>query len=308
MKFYSHQGSMTEPGRYKALFDRLPKEPSALAAVIQGLALYDVVARDFYGVDVPNMRLAELHLRRIEQRIERLLELDPRSLEIARPPEHRVLGRCYQFVLFLVSMLRAKGVPARARCGFGAYFNPPKFEDHWVCEFWNADEKRWVLADPQFDEVWLRRLSIRHDVMDVPRTHFLTAAEAWRRCRSGEADPVLFGISFAGLFGLWFIAGNLVRDLAALNRVEMLPWDLWGAQPQPGEQLGPERLSFFDELARITHDSDANFHELRGRYDGDESVRVPRAVFNALLDRSEVIFGDDHSRAPRAVASPTATP
>ncbi len=144
--------------------------------------------------------------------------------------------------------------------------------------------------------------------MDVPRTHFLTAAEAWRQCRSGEADPVLFGISFAGLFGLWFIAGNLVRDLAALNRVEMLPWDLWGAQPQPGEQLGPERLSFFDELARITHDSDANFHELRRRYDGDESVRVPRAVFNALLDRSEVIFGDDHSRSPRAVASPTATP
>ena len=117
LKFYSQQGSMTEPGHCKALFDRLPKEPSALAAVIQGLALYDVVARDFYGVDVPNMRLAELHLRRIEQRIERLLELDPRSLEIARPPEHRVLGRCYQFALFLVSMLHAKGVPARARCG-----------------------------------------------------------------------------------------------------------------------------------------------------------------------------------------------
>ena len=121
--------------------------------------------------------------------------------------------------------------------------------------------------------------------MDVPRTHFLTASEAWRRCRAGEADPALFGISFAGLFGLWFIAGNLVRDLAALNRVEMLPWDLWGAQPQPGDQLDPERLSFFDELARITHDSDTNFHELRSQYDGDESVRVPRTVFDALPSR-----------------------
>src|SRR6516225_11793971 len=111
LEFYSQQGPMTEPGRYRALFDGLPKEPAALAAVIQGLALYDVVAGEFYGVDVPKARLAELHLRRVEQRIERLLELDPRSLEITRPPERRVLGRCYQFVLFMVSILRTKGVP-----------------------------------------------------------------------------------------------------------------------------------------------------------------------------------------------------
>ena len=117
LKFYSHHGPMTEPGRHQALFNGLPKEPGSLAAVVQGLALYDVVAGEFYKVDVPKARLAELHFRRIEQRIERLLELDPRPLEIARPPR-RVLGRCHQFVLFMVSILRAKGVPARARCGF----------------------------------------------------------------------------------------------------------------------------------------------------------------------------------------------
>jgi hypothetical protein len=308
LEFYSPQGPMTEPGRYRALFDGFPKEPPALAAVIQGLALYDVVAGEFYGVDVPKARLAELHLRRIEQRIERLIELDPRPLEIARPPERRVLGRCYQFVLFMVSMLRARGVPARARCGFGAYFNPPKFEDHWVCEFWNAQEKRWVLADPQFDRVWLERLKIRHDVIDVPRTQFLTAAQAWRRCRAGDADPELFGISFVDLFGLWFIAGNLVRDLAALNKVEMLPWDVWGAHPQLGERLEANRLGFFDEVARITLDPDATFHELRGRYDGDERLRVPRSVFNGLLERSEVVLGDERSRGsqPAIVVSATA--
>jgi len=308
MEFYSQQGPMTEPGRYNALFDDLPKEPPALAAAVQGLAIYDVVAGEFYGVDVPKARLWELHLRRIDQRIERLLELDSRPLEIARPPERRVLGRCYQFVLFMVSMLRAKGVPARARCGFGAYFNPPKFEDHWLCEFWNAQENRWVLADPQFDRVWLERLKIRHDTMDVPRTLFLTGAEAWRRCRAGEADPELFGISFVDLFGLWFIAGNLVRDLAALNKVEMLPWDLWGAHPRPGERLEADRIGFFDEVGRITLDPDATFHELRGRYDGDERLRVPRTVFNGLLDRSEVVMGDERSLRPQSaiVASATA--
>jgi hypothetical protein len=299
LEFYSQQGPMTEPGHYRDLFHGLPKEPTALAAVVQGLTLYDVVAGEFYGVDVPKARLKELHLRRIEQRIERLIQLDPRPLLIARPPERRVLGRCYQFALFMVSMLRAKGVPARARCGFGAYFNPPKFEDHWVCEFWNAREKRWVLADPQFDRVWLERLKIRHDAMDVPRTHFLTAGEAWRRCRTGEADPDLFGISFVDLFGLWFIAGNLVLDLAALNKVEMLPWDVWGAHPQPGERLEADHLDFFDEVARITLEPDATFHELRRRYDGDERLRVPRTVFNGLLERSEIVMGDERSRRSR---------
>jgi hypothetical protein len=201
-------------------------------------------------------------------------------------------------VLFLVSMLRAKGVPARARCGFGVYFNPPRFEDHWVCEYWNDNERRWVLADSQFNEVWLGRLNIRHDPMDVPRTQFVTAAEAWWRCRADEADPALFGISFAGLFGLWFIAGNLARDLAALNKVETLPWDLWGAHPRPGEHLDANGLNFFDEIARLTLDPDATVGELRLRYEGDDSLRVPRSVFNALLDRSEFALEEVCSRPP----------
>jgi hypothetical protein len=29
--------------------------------------------------------------------------------------------------------------------------------------------------------------------------------------------------------GLWFVAGNLLRDAAALNNMGMLPWDAWGA-------------------------------------------------------------------------------
>jgi hypothetical protein len=64
-------------------------------------------------------------------------------------------------MLFLIAALRAKGIPARGRCGFGAYFNPPFFEDHWVCEYWDADKERWILVDTQFDEVWREKLNVR---------------------------------------------------------------------------------------------------------------------------------------------------
>jgi DNA invertase Pin-like site-specific DNA recombinase len=41
-----------------------------------------------------------------------------------------------------------------------------------VCEIWNAAKRRWLLADPQFDEVWRKALEIDHDVLDVPRDRF----------------------------------------------------------------------------------------------------------------------------------------
>jgi hypothetical protein len=85
------------------------------------------------------------------------------------------------------------------------------------------------------------------------------------------------------------VAGNLVRDVAALNKMEMLPWDIWGAQPQPTESLSEERLAFYDRLALHSQEPDASFDELRQLYDADDRVRVPATVFNAVTNRAEPI-------------------
>jgi Transglutaminase-like superfamily len=287
LDFYARPATMTSAGKHARLFEDLPSEVGELAGVIQGLGLYDVVASDFYGFAVPEERKGEIHIRTVEAMLDRILAMDDRPLALARPVDRRLLSRCRGFALLLIAMLRAKGVPARARCGFGAYFNRPFFEDHWVCEYWNADEGRWALADPQFDAVWREKLHVRHDVLDVPRDQFLVAGDAWERCRTGAADPSKFGIGFAGLRGLWFVAGDLVRETAALNKVEMLPWDIWGVQPRPDRPLNEGKLAFFDHLAGLTRDPDACLAELRSRYDSDDRLRVPTSVFNALLDRRE---------------------
>jgi hypothetical protein len=146
-----------------------------------------------------------------------------------------------------------------------------------------------VLLDPQFDEVFRERLGIGHDHLDVPRDQFIVAAEAWERCRSGAADPARFGIGFAQHYGLWFVAGTLVREVAALNKVEVLPWDVWGAQPQPGQTLREEQLAFFDELAALARDPDDSFDELHERYEADGRLQVPTTVLNAILGRPEPI-------------------
>ena len=227
----------------------------------------------------------EIHLRRVERFVDRLLEIDERPLTIARPPEKRLVGRCHHFALLLTALLRANGVPARARCGFADYFNPGYREDHWVCEYWNGEQDRWVFVDAQLDEVWRTRCKIDFDILDVPRDRFLCAGEAWFRCRSG-ADPTKFGIDHAGVRGLWFVAGDLIRDVAALNKAEMLPWDVWGAQPTPDDRLDDER-EFFDWLAELACEPDERFSELRETYLTDDRIRVPATVLNVLLDQRQ---------------------
>jgi hypothetical protein len=289
LDFYRQPSTMTSAGRYAAQFKQLPDELGELVRLIQGLVVYDVVAPEFYGFTIPDDRQSEIHIRSIEKKLERLFALDGRPLTEPRPVGKRLVGRCHHFMLFLVSMLRAKGIPARARCGFASYFNPPYFEDHWVCEYWKADEARWALVDVQFDEVWRANLRIDHDIFDLPRDRFLVAGDAWESCRAGEADAEKFGIDFVKLRGLWYIADNLVRDLAALNKVELLPWDVWGAQPAINQQLSPEQLEFFDRLAELTREPDQSFEQFRRLYENDDRLRVPATVFNILLNRPETL-------------------
>lgn len=282
---------MTSPGRDAARLAEihaLPDDVAGLARVVQGLFVHEYLAQA-YGFRVPEPRKRESHLRPLASILDRVVELDGRPLSVARPVEQRVIGVCHHPMLMLVGFLRAKGIPARGRCGQGAYFNPPWYEDHWLCEYWHARDHRWVLADPQFDEVWRSDPRITHDVLDVPRDQFLVAADAWTRCRSGDADPARFGIFQGNLRGLWFLAGSLVRDLAALNKVEMLPWDVWGAIPQPHQTLQPADLEFFDRLAATLSDPDSAFDELRSLYDADERLRVSATVFNALRQQREPV-------------------
>lgn len=289
LEFYTQPSKMTSAGRYALMFTQLPNEMDELVRIIQHLVVYDVVAPDFYSFPIPDKRQSEIHIRSMEKLLDGIFALDDRPLSVSRPVDKRLAGRCHHFMLLLVSILRARGIPARARCGFGSYFNPPFFEDHWVCEYWNATESRWILVDAQFDNVWRKKLKIDHNILDVPRDRFLVAGDAWLRCRKGEADPAKFGIEFVNLRGLWYIAGNLVRDVAALNKLELLPWDVWGAQPRTDEDLNDDQLAFFDQISALTREADTSFDELRRLFEGDDRLRVSAVVFNSLRNQSEEI-------------------
>ena len=274
--------AMSDAGRQARLFDGLPHDVGGLAQVVQGLMVHEHIA-PAYGLTLSPEQHAQAHLRSVEKILETIAAQDRKPLPVARPAGERVVGVCRHFTLLHVAMLRAQGVAARARCGFGAYFVEKMFIDHWVTEYWNEAQKRWVLVDAQLDGRQRELFKIGFDPLDVPRDQFLVAGQAWELCRAGKADPDSFAI--LDMHGRWLIAGNVIRDVAALNNHEMLPWDVWGAMARNDAELD---LPLIDRLAELSHAPDEHPAELQAAYE-DRRIAVPGTVFNAVLNRPDPV-------------------
>jgi hypothetical protein len=274
--------SMSDAGRQARLLDGLPHDVGGLAQIVQGLLMHEHVA-PAYGLTLSPEQRAQTHFRSVEKMLETVATQDKKPLPVARPAGERLVSVCRHFTLLHVAMLRAQGVAARARCGFGGYFEKGKFLDHWVTEYWDEADKRWVLVDPQLDARQREFFKVTFDPLDVPRDRFLVAGDAWKLCRAGKADPGSFGI--LDMYGLWFIASNVIRDVAALNNHEMLPWDVWGAMTPDDAALDKP---FIDHLAELSHAPDEHLDELRAAY-RDKRIAVPGTVFNAVLNRSDPV-------------------
>jgi hypothetical protein len=274
--------AMSDAGIWALQFGALPRTVGGLAEVLQGLLIHEHMP-DFYGVTLSARQRGEPHVRGAEQILERIAVHDARPIAEPRPPGERFAGCCRHYTLMLVAMMRARGIAARARCGFGTYFVKDIFIDHWVTEYFDATQRRWILVDAQLDARQREKFGIDFDTLDVPRDKFLVAGDAWRLCRSGKASPQAFGV--LNMFGLWFIASNVIRDVAALNNREMLPWDVWGAMTQVDAEID---LDFIDRLAVLSHEPDEHPDALREAYD-DQRVAVPPTVFNAVLNRPEMV-------------------
>lgn len=287
-EFWTSDGPISDPGAYGGLLDGLPQALPGLAAVVQGLVVH-VDWAQAYGVEVDRSRDAQL--RSVNAILERILRYDSAPLGRARPPKQRFGGVCRDFATLSVAVLRRQRVPARARCGFATYFAPGTYVDHWVCESWSGDLGRWTRADTQLDALQRSALRTDFDPLDVPHDRFLDAALAWRLCRRGEIDPKRCGIRVPGtppveLSGLWFVAGNVLRDVASLCRVEMLAWDGWGLMRRDDAFAAPD-LALLDHAAELVQAGDAAFDELRSLYDRDARLRVPDAVLNYMTGAQE---------------------
>ncbi|UUN26805.1 transglutaminase-like domain-containing protein [Streptomyces sp. FIT100] len=282
--FYVAQSDFSDPGALTPRYAGLPDDPARLARVARDLMVHRLEG-ELLGYTIPRDRLHnDAETRYLDDILRIIVGRKDAPLTRRREAGERFVGVCRDFALLHCSFLRHVGVPARLRSGFADYFGADGFHvDHVVTEYWD-DERGWLLADPELaDPVVTAAYPVDFDPMDVPRDRFLVAGAAWRAIRAGRADPAAFGIHLpeGPMTGEWFVAGNVRLDLAALNKVETLLWDVWGAGAGSDEEMTDAIRELYDGVALVTGGSgDVPFDAARRLFTEHEGLRTPKRVLS----------------------------
>jgi hypothetical protein len=217
-------------------------DPPTLHGIARGLVVTPQEAR---ALGLPPVRFATERVRSAADLVRALLALDAAPLAVARPPELRVVGPGRHAAVLTVALLRHHRVAARARCGFASSAGPGHGTPCWVVEHRASPAVPWERAGR-------------------PGEGFLTGGEAWVAYRRGATPDDV---------GPGEIKAAAIRDLAALNRVEVLPSDEWGRMHDAvAGRTGPEHDALVDAVAAVCGaDAPAFLADLYAR----EELRVP---------------------------------
>jgi hypothetical protein len=257
---YARHSPITDPGPYAALLDGLPDDLPGLHQCVQNVLIHNWKVRKYHREWLAG-RTNEYARRTVARMLEGILQHHDAPLTVERPEVERLITDCRHAATLLCAMLRARGTPARVRCGFATYLEEGHYQDHWVCEYW--DGARWMMEDPDL---------MKHD---VPPEQFYTGGRAWQMARAGAMSADRFGYA-PDERGLWIIRQDLVRDLASLNRMEMLSSDCWGLIEV--DNPTDDQTALLDEAAVHTLAGNEGYNAMRDFYEHTPGFKVPPTV------------------------------
>jgi hypothetical protein len=262
--YWASQSRVTDPGAAGGAIDELPADLHSLREASSRLVFHYRAGGDFAENGVPADRVSEINSMYASALLGRVLERGEPSLARDRRAADRVVGCCRDSVVLFLALARHKGIPARARVGFAAYFEPGWLMDHVVAEVWDDAEQRWRLVDAEMPAAWALEVDGRQvDWLDLTEDQFITGPRAWQAARAGRADPARYvvhpDLELPFLRGWTYLAHNAFHDLAALTKTEMLLWDEWGMQLGQGPGPVPEANAVvLDEICALTADPAAD--------------------------------------------------
>jgi len=275
---YRHHSLTSDPGRMASWLEDAPRDIAGIHDLTTRLVFHYRGGGDPLEQGFTPDRLDEINLRYADEMLARLHALQSGSICLPREATHRILGCCRDFTLLFVSLARAAGIPARSRVGFAGYFTDGWWIDHVVAEVWDAADGRWRLVDAQLPEGFPDvGTGAPLEVLDVPRDRFLVGPDAWQAARSGAFDhdrsAVAPEIDLPFLRSWGYLAHNLVVDLAAVNKDEMLLWEIWGVlaalDADPAAVPDEATADRFDALAAAMAAPDVDAAGFARLYTGD---------------------------------------
>lgn len=211
-----------------------------------------------------------------------LFRQDQRGFTNGREIKDRVVITCRYVAVLLASILKAKKIPARVRSGYANYFLDEReniYYDHWIVQYYNHKEKRWVNCDP--DGIY----NVDFNQWDFPDKEFKWIAQVWLDVRKGK-DTEKNYIHGTKANDLCNLVHALFFDFHALMNDEISYTFAPVALDTKSkiEKLTEKELAKLDNLALLMLEPDKNFDELRYLFRNDKWLRV---INTPLLHDSE---------------------
>ena len=243
----------TDPGEYAYLFDDLPEPLTELCSMIKHQFIHPVELGDLRKSLPEERHFEDATYPTVQAMLKGLLHYDKRGFTYERKRKDRLIVACYHHALLLASILRYRGIPVRIRAGFARYYEKQagvRF-GHAICEVWNTKKKCWILVDPD------------RQFVDFSRERFEFSSSAWKRLRSGKANPEKYVAALSKRDHA--ILHILLLDLSCALGEERLYWEepsILRQKITDINKIDSEKLKILDQIAQLLSDPDANLEQL----------------------------------------------
>lgn len=239
----------TDPGEYIKLYEKLPDDLTELCALIKKQLIHPTRIGDF--PELEGLGSEDTHFYTVKEMLAELAARNSSGLVSSRAPKERLRVSCRFHAMLLASILKSKKIPARVRVGFAPYLVPPGYDksvDHWICEVWNKDGRRWMLIDPDIQKI------------DFPRPEFEFAGDVWQKARN-DRDGERYGV--AQWWGREYVKANLLHDLYCVMNNELIYWEGCALVRKSIPSMDKNDIELLDKIARLLKHPDANYYELK---------------------------------------------
>lgn len=290
LNFYKQKSMYTNLGLYEDFAKKLPNDINELCLLQRRQIIhpFDLKNNDYkfdpyYG----DLSTLPKHYRIFEDdlfptalsMLAELLRRD-KNYSYERKVKDKLHVTCRGEALLLTSILKAKEIPSRCRCGFGYYVSSIKGAagDHWIVEYYDYSKEKWILVDPDFHDF---DKDTPVDSNNITENDFLTAAKAYLGVRNKTLnEKEIYYASTPYQYGLKAAIRYLIYDFNCLMNNEIFFLYLPKYIIDSNLNLNDDELKALDEIAYLMLDPDNNFNKLRSIWVKEEKFRITGGGFN----------------------------
>lgn len=282
LNFYKKTSAYTELGNYKEFAKSLPDDIKTLCLLQRRQIFHPVIVmaalrgENNFLVSRTRLIFEDDIFPTACSMLNELLRLD-KNYSMERKDENRIYVTCRGQAILLVSILKAKGYSARVRSGFAPYIKYDGIaHDHWITEYYNALEQRWILVDP---DCCLE--NIKFNPYDIPRSEFIFGAQAYLGLRNKiYKDKEILYASNPPTWGLKAAIRGLFYDFYCLMNEESIFLHMPEYIVQKNFELSEYEYLELDKLATLLLDVDKNFLEIQNIWNKELKFRIRQGALN----------------------------